>query len=51
MANRTQPPHFMFTAITEGLDLRLNAYGCVATGDGLGLIEGTLASVLFNLIN
>jgi len=23
----------------EGLDLRLNAYGCVATGDELGMIE------------
>eukprot|EP01087_Luapelamoeba_hula_P016091 TRINITY_DN4916_c0_g1_i1.p1 TRINITY_DN4916_c0_g1~~TRINITY_DN4916_c0_g1_i1.p1 ORF type:complete len:1562 (+),score=232.28 TRINITY_DN4916_c0_g1_i1:66-4751(+) len=24
---------------SEGLDLRLNAYGCVSTGDGLGMIE------------
>jgi phosphatidylinositol kinase/protein kinase (PI-3 family) len=23
----------------EGLDLRLNPYGCVATGDELGMIE------------
>lgn len=26
----------------EGLDLRLNAYGCVATGDELGMIEVVL---------
>jgi hypothetical protein len=27
---------------SEGLDLRLNAYGCVATGDELGMIEVVL---------
>lgn len=35
----------------EGLDLRLNAYGCVATGDELGLIEVVLNAATTASIN